>query len=293
MKRNLLQIVTLCLCIVLLVITVIQGKQLEELRDWTEYRLDNLEHSVSGQIANIPNQIGLELEEAEKVVTDFTLEPVGIDRENRAMLAEISVTLKKWYDDTAVTLLADTNSGPVSQPMENLGNGSFTAVLSIPLEGNYEATVNAQISGGGLIAREELCAWDNFHMFLPLQHCGSGWSGPEYYDGALHSDFHISFQNTDGEKTAVHNPEFQVYKNGQLVQTLKAVYAPSLSDDSSSYAVSAGAEGWCVECEEEDTIIIRFRCQDEFGLGYDFLFLNWTAEGEFIEDADLVLYWPE
>ena len=50
-------------------------------------------------------------------------------------------------------------------------------------------------------------------------------------------------------------------------------------------------------------IEIRFLCRDEYGLGYDFLFGNWTVEGENPEwDSmagamsglgDLELIWPE
>ena len=52
-------------------------------------------------------------------------------------------------------------------------------------------------------------------------------------------------------------------------------------------------KGVHVEFHEDDTIIIRFRCEDEFGLGYDFLFFTWTAEGEIFEEPDMTLFWPE
>ena len=55
--------------------------------------------------------------------------------------------------------------------------------------------------------------------------------------------------------------------------------------------------------KEGDVIEIRFLCQDEFGLGYDWLFANWTPEGEIPENqaaagvvsglGDLKLTWPE
>ena len=56
-------------------------------------------------------------------------------------------------------------------------------------------------------------------------------------------------------------------------------------------------------CDVGDVIEIRFRCEDEFGLGYDFLFQTWVAEGETADNQAsaggqsgsslLELYWPE
>jgi hypothetical protein len=37
---------------------------------------------------------------------------------------------------------------------------------------------------------------------------------------------------------------------------------------------------WQLECAAEDVIDIRFRCRDEYGLGYDFLFATWSADPE-------------
>lgn len=294
MKKNFLQILTLCLCIVLLVITIIQGMRLVEYRNWMEYRIDNLEQSVNGQTQRIADQVSRDLEEAGKTVADYTLEPVGIDPENRALLVDVSVTLKEWYEETEVTLLVETALEEVPLPMIAAGDGVFTGRLSVPLEGTCELSLYARISGGGRMEREYLGAWGDFSMLLPLQASGGGWSGPDYYDGAVHSDFYITLQGKDGEKVSVNNPEFRVYRNGELVQTLKAMYSISLSDDySSSYTVSVGPEGWSVECDEDDVIVIRFRCEDEFGLGYDFLFMNWTIEGEIINDSNMMLFWPE
>ena len=60
---------------------------------------------------------------------------------------------------------------------------------------------------------------------------------------------------------------------------------------------------WSVACEVGDVIEVRFRCEDEFGLGYDFLFQTWVAEGETADNqasaggqdgsVPLELYCPE
>lgn len=146
MKKNFLQILTLCLCIVLLVITIIQGMRLVEYRNWMEYRIDNLEQSVNGQTQRIADQVSRDLEEAGKTVADYTLEPVGIDPENRALLADVSVTLKEWYEETEVTLLVETALEEVPLPMTAAGDGVFTGRLSVPLEGTCELSLYARIS---------------------------------------------------------------------------------------------------------------------------------------------------
>ena len=67
---------------------------------------------------------------------------------------------------------------------------------------------------------------------------------------------------------------------------------------------AAEYEHWNMECEAGDNIDIRFRCEDTYGLGYDFLFANWVAVDETYDntqsaslsqgnDKPLELYWPE
>ena len=60
---------------------------------------------------------------------------------------------------------------------------------------------------------------------------------------------------------------------------------------------------WSVPCDIGDVIDIRFRCEDKYGLGYEFLFQSWLVEGDTVENQDgagaryesslLELYWPE
>lgn len=102
----------------------------------------------------------------------------------------------------------------------------------------------------------------------------------------------------------IQEPEFLIYRNGMLAQTLAAVIDPyaSASNDVCC-TVDTADHRWSMECEEGDVIEIRFFCQDEHGLGYDFLFAVWTPEGETPENqsvagvssglGDLRLTWPE
>ena len=304
MKKNWMQIVTLCLCAVLLAVTIVQAARLEEYLQLLENRIDNLSQSLSNEIQHISNSIGWELEEANRAVSDHALEPVGIDPENHALLADVTVTLKEWYEDTGITLLAEVGEKQVSQPMTADGSGTFGGRVSIPLEGDAGIDLTALISGGGLTRQEELGGWGDISMLLPLRSGGGGWSGPEYQDGVMTSDFSILIEGPRDGAVTVENPEYWIYRNGELVQTLRAVCSAGLSaDGGSSYTVDTGADWWSLECEPGDVIEIRFRCEDEFGLGYDFLFQTWTVPGETGEDeiisgadwsgAELKLYWPE
>lgn len=306
MKRNWLQIVTICLCAVLLVVVVVQGRRLDDYQLQLEQRMDELENSVSNEIQSISNNLAWELAEADKAISDYSLEPVGIDRENRALLADVSVTLKEWYEDTVVTLMAAVGEETVVMPMTMGEDGAFSGRLSLPLEGgNYEIILDAQVSGGGLTRQEELGGWGDYSMLLPLQQTGGGWGGPVYQDGVLTcSYFQILIEETDGEASLVRNPEFRFYRNGELVQTLEAVNDPhSTSESGYYYGVDSEDHAWSLECEPGDVVEVRFRCEDEFGLGYDFPFQSWFVEGEASEDqgsvsdhwndAALELYWPE
>ena len=96
----------------------------------------------------------------------------------------------------------------------------------------------------------------------------------------MSSQFNISITGQKDEAVVVNNPEFRVYRNGELVQELEAVAYPNDFDSSINYAVHKDHEKWSIECEVGDSIEIRFRCEDKYGLGYDFPFANWTAVEE-------------
>ena len=304
MKKNWMQIVTICLCGILLAVAFVQGKQLNEIQRQMDDRMDNLRDSVEHEIRNISNDIERELEEADKVVAEYVLKPQGIDKKTRSLQATASVTLKEWYEDTEIVLLAKIGGNELSLPMASDGNGSYTSQLSLPLEGNYEVFLDALVTGGGLTKKESLGGWGDISMLLPLQNSGGGWGGPEYRDGVMSSQFHITIRGENGTPAPVQNPQFLTFKNGELVQTQEAIEDPYTgASDGRCYTVNTENYEWNVQCDVGDVIEVRFRCEDEFGLGYDFLFLTWVAEGETAENQAsaggqsgstlLELYWPE
>lgn len=304
MKKNWMQIVTLCLCGVLLVVSIIQGKQLSELQRQMNSDMGSLRNKVELEIQNFTSYIERELEEANRVIAEHELQPNGIDKENRGLQTVASVTLKEWYEDTEITLLARIGTDELSLPMTSDGAGNYTSPLLLPLEGNYEVFLDALVSGGGLTKKESLGAWGEISMLLPLQNSGGGWSGPEYRDGVMSSQFHITIRGENGTPVPVQNPKFLTFKNGELVQTQNAIEDPyAEASDGRCYTVDDENYEWSVECDVGDEIEVRFRCEDEFGLGYDFLFQSWVAEGETADNqasaggqsgsALLELYWPE
>lgn len=304
MKKNWMQIVTLCLCGVLLVVTIAQGRQLSEFQRKMENQMDHLRSDVEHEIQYISNDIERELEEANRVVAEYALEPKGIDKENRSLQAEASVTLKEWYEDTQIVLLARVGNEELSLPTTADGNGTFSSQLSLPLEGNYEVFLDVLVTGGGLTKKETLSAWGEISMMLPLRNSGGGWSGPEYREGVMSSQFNITIEGQDAVPGPIQNPQFLTYKNGELVLTQDAVEDPYTSGTNAvCYTVDTENYDWSVACEVGDVIEVRFRCEDEFGLGYDFLFQTLVAEGETADNQasaggqdgsmPLELYWPE
>ena len=306
MKKNWMQMVTLCLCAVLLGVTVEQSLQISTLQRRMEHDMSDLRNEVSHEISNISNRIERELEEANRVVTEHTLEPKGIDKKTHSLQAEVSVTLKEWHEDTKIVLLAKVGEEERSLPMTTDGNGTYFGALSLPLEGDAGVYLDALVTSGGLTKKETLSVGSEISMLLPLRYGGGGWSGPEYGGGVMSSQFDIVIEGQNGKPkpNSIRDPQFLTYRNGELVQTQNAVEDPhSVAGNGFCYTVDTENNEWFVECATGDVIELRFRCEDEYGLGYDFLFQTWNADGDFAEhpsisgvygsSTPLILYWPE
>lgn len=308
MKKYLWQIITSGICVVLLVVVIAQGKKLDELSQKVDSKVDNLRYELQGEISNITNSIRSELEELDRVVLSKELKPMGIDADEKKLLANATLNLKEWQEDTKVTLYVTTGQEKLPVEMVTEGNGVFWTELALPCEIDAKNVIelDALISGGGITKKESLGAWGDISMLLPLRSDGAGWSGPTYKNGVMSSQFSISVAGQNGAEVIVNNPEFWIYKNGKLAQQLEAVPSTNFSSDGKNYTVDAADELWSIACETGDTIEIRFRCEDEYGLGYDFMFANWVA----VEETDASgtsqsagasygtsksfgLYWPE
>lgn len=299
---------SLILCAVLLVIALVQGAQFREYREQTNIQIRQLYQQLASQY-NLINQLydNVEdyVEEAMQVVTAYELQPSGVDAANRTLKADFSVELREWHEDTQVTLLASVNGTQSALPMTGNGAGIFSVPLSLPLDSveNFLLHLSVTVTGGGLTRQEDLGGWSELSLLLPLRYGGGGWSEPIYLGGTMQSDFTICIDGFDHHTVPVYEPTFHIYKNGELAQTVNAVLDPSYSTDSGyNYTVDTEDHLWSLPCDLGDVIEIHFLCQDEYGLGYDFLFQTWTAQvtpenqtgaGENTQAQTFTLFWPE
>ena len=327
MKNSWIQYFSLALCAVMLIIVIVQGRKLEEYQSQVNNQVESIRRSVNDDMQSIRYYVDNQLKKADKLVSSYELKPSGIDKDNHSLKAEVSVLLKEWYEDTEVELIATVGQQNVTIDMNGDGTGSFSGQISFPVEGNNEVFLSTQISGGGLTKKEELGGWSDFSMLLPLQSSGGGWSCPEYRDGVMSSQFSISIRGFGNEMlqvyeeqgipASVQNPEFHVYKNGELEQRLPAIASspedniriaaglePEMRAQISEITYSVGPD-WNIECEVGDVIDIHFVCQDNYGLGYDFFLQSWKVQSdeqdnyssgdvvsEYGNSEALTLFWP-
>ena len=306
MEKNIWQIITSGFCVILLVIIIAQGKKLDELSQKLDSKVDNLRYDLQSEVMNITNIVRSELKEVDRIVLNSELKPIGINKEDKKLLANAIINLKEWYKDTEVILYVTIGDEKLPVEMTSDGNGEFSAIVELPCEVDAKNIIELDVlvSSGELTKKESLGAWGDISMLLPLRSDGSGWSGPTYKNSIMSSQFNISIAGQNGAEVIVNNPEFWVYKNGEIAQKLEAVQSTYYSSDGKSYTINAQNELWSIDCKVGDNIVIRFRCEDEYGLGYDFLFANWVALEETNENSQsagasfgtsksLVLYWPE
>lgn len=303
MKKNGLQVISLLLNVVLLAGLFLVGSEVKELRREASSRQNYLVNEIDVLREQV-NSIRVTQREQTEFLKDHRFEPTGLNQETRLLEGTMNLSLRRWAADTAVTLLAELNGETWEIPMTG-ESGAFTAVVGLPVTGQGELIFEALITSQGETSREHVTGYGDFSMLLPLQTGGGGWDGPVYQDGVLSSQFHITIDGQDNQRPGtIENPEFRIYRNGEPVQTFGAVIDPSAGSSSGvCYTVDTEDHRWSLECDEGDVIEIRFLCQDEFGLGYDWLFANWTPEGEIPENqaaagvvsglGDLKLTWPE
>ena len=305
MKKNWISIVSLVLNVVLLVSVIGLAAKLERTEENLRGWIGHVEGEVQDSRESVVSRVESLLENTEKQVAEFSVEPVGVDADNRALEVSLRLNLRRWSADTTVTVVGTVGMDVLREVLSADADGSYSGTVSLPVESGTEIRLTAVITTGGVTTREKLGDWGEISMLLPLQAGGGGWDGPVYRHGALSSQFHITIDGRDNQKPGtIENPEFRIYRNGELVQTFGAVIDPTAGSSSGfCYTVDTEDYRWSLECDEGDVIGIRFLCQDEFGLGYDWLFANWTPEGEIPENhaaagvvsglGDLKLIWPE
>ena len=272
MKKNAIAIVSIVLNIALLLMVRSLSAQVESLRG-TVGRLEREVEEVSEEAGRLRR----EMSEAEKLCSDYSLDPTGLDAESKTLLADVFVTLKSWGEDTRVTLLVNQGGRETSFPMTHEGQGRFTVPVFVEVKSG-EVGLDTRITTAGVTTKEALGGWGDVSMLLPLQMSSWGWSDPSFDKGTLTLHSHsVSLQDRIGSTVPAWDTEFYVYINGEKTESIPAaaedfdVYGYHFEDYTLTHPVQVG-----------DQLSVAFACRDEYGLHYEFSLYTWDV----VETAD-------
>ena len=288
MKKNWFQILSLALNVVLLIALLMTRTELVNTRTILKSNLDGIAYRLSDVDDRITNLSAKQREQTESL-SDFSLEPTGLDPESHTLQADMSITLRRWTADTEVALAVTQNGQTTEQPMSGNG-GVFTAPVSLPVEDTGEVSFAANITAGGQTSREEVTSYSDLAVLLPLSNDSSGYGDPTYRGGNFQLQYDLGIRKQYG--TEVIAPVFQVLKNGETVRTLPAAISESTSssDPDVIYYTPASDDGNIeVSCQPKDTIELHLLCRDSFGLSYDFTVCTYEIDqdGTIVEEV-----WP-
>ena len=288
MKKNWFQILSLALNAVLLIALLMTRAELADTQNSLKNQLD----SVAWRLIDVQDQItDLSVRQREQTedLSDFSFEPTGLDPESHTLQADMSITLRRWTADTAVTLLITQNGQTAELPMTGT-DGVFATPVGLPVEQTGEVSFAANITAGGQTSREEVTSYSDIAMLLPLTNDSSGYGDPTYRGGSFQLQYDLGIRKQYG--TEVIDPVFQVLKNGEAVRTLPAAISESTSssDPDVIYYTPASDDGNIeVSCQPKDTIELHLLCRDSFGLSYDFTVCSYEIDqdGTIVEEV-----WP-
>lgn len=288
MKKNWFQILSLALNAVLLIALLMTRAELADTQNSLKNQLD----SIAWRLIDVQDQItDLSVRQREQTedLSDFSFEPTGLDPESHTLQADMSITLRRWTADTAVTLLITQNGQTAELPMTGT-DGVFATPVGLPVEQTGEVSFAVNITDGGQTSREEVTSYSDIAMLLPLTNDSSGYGDPTYRGGSFQLQYDLGIRKQYG--TEVIDPVFQVLKNGEAVRTLPAAISESTSssDPDVIYYTPASDDGNIeVSCQPKDTIELHLLCRDSFGLSYDFTVCSY----EIVQDGTIVEeVWP-
>ena len=288
MKKNWLQILSLALNVALLITLLVTRAELVNTRTILKSNLDGIAWRLSDMDERITNLSAKQREQTEDL-SDFSFEPTGLDPESHTLQADMSITLRRWTADTAVTLLITQNGQTAELPMTGT-DGVFATPVGLPVEQTGEVSFAVNITDGGQTSREEVTSYSDIAMLLPLTNDSSGYGDPTYRGGSFQLQYDLGIRKQYG--TEVIDPVFQVLKNGEAVRTLPAAISESTSssDPDVIYYTPASDDGNIeVSCQPKDTIELHLLCRDSFGLSYDFTVCSYEIDqdGTIVEEV-----WP-
>ena len=277
MKKNWFQILSLALNVALLIALLVTRWELMNTQTILKSNLDGIAYRLSDVDDRITNLSAKQREQTESL-SDFSFEPTGLDPESHTLQADMSITLRRWTADTAVTLAVTQNGRTTEQPMSGNG-GVFTALVSLPVEDTGEVSFAANITAGGQTSREEVTSYSDLAVLLPLSNDSSGYGDPTYRGGSFQLQYDLGIRKQYG--TEVIAPVFQVLKNGETVQTLPAKISESTfsgDPDVVYYTLASENGSIAVSCQPEDTVELHLLCRDSFGLSYDFTVCSYEID---------------
>lgn len=289
MKEKRFQNLSLALNAVLLIALFATRAELVDKQTILKSKLDDIAYRLSDMDDRITNLSAKQREQTEDL-SDFSFEPTGLDPESHTLQADMSITLRRWTADTAVTLLVTQNGQTAELPMTGT-DGVFTTPVGLPVEQTGEVFFAVNITDGGQTSREEVTSYSDIAMLLPLTNDGSGYGDPTYRGGSFQLQYDLGIRKQYG--TEVIDPVFQVLKNGETVQTLPVKISESTvsSDPDVVYYTPASENGGiAVSCQPEDTVELHLLCRDSFGLSYDFTVCTYEIDqdGTMVEEV-----WPD
>ena len=269
MKGKWFQIVSLALNAVLLIALLMTRAELVDTQTILKSQLDGIAWRLSNMDDRITNLSAKQREQTEDL-SDFSLEPTGLDPESHTLQANMNITLRRWAEDTAVTLLVTRNGETAELPMTGT-DGVFTVPVNLSLESMGEASFAVNITASGQTSREEVTSYSDLAILLPLVCNSSCCVAPTYQGGIFQIQYDMGIKKQYGAE--ISEPVFQVLKNGEAVRTLPAAISESTSssDPDVIYYTPASDDGNIeVSCQPKDTIELHLLCRDSVGLSYDF-----------------------
>ena len=304
MKRNWIALASLVLDLVLVALVLWQGSRLDTL----EQDLWNVQDNLMDRQDQVMDEMGAlrqDIQEGERLIADCSLEPAGLDPETRSVLLNASVTLKAWSADTTAALLLELDGQTTDAPLTHAGNGVFTGKAAVPVEENGSLTVTLLADTGGTVTREQAEFVYQLSDLLPVTDGATGTSAPYWEEGTLllRSGFSFCPYDRDHDYVEVRDPEFRLYRNGELILEEAAVYHPMSDDIPHCYYLREVNEDGLgqtipVDVQPGDELRLAFACQDQFGLAYEFTVDHWQVLKDDVvkvhldEDRLPTLTWP-
>ena len=281
MKKNWIALVSLALNLVLVALVLWQGS-----------RLDTLEQDLWNVQANLLDRQDQVMDEVDALREDVQEgEPV---------------TLKEWGEDTDAALLLELEGQTTEAPLTHGGNGVFTGEAAVPVEENGSLTVTLLADTGGTVTREQAEFVYQLSDLLPVTDGATGTSTPYWEEDTLllQSGFFFCPYDRDHDYVEVRDPEFRLYRNGELILEEAAVYHPMSDDIPYCYYLREVNEDGLgqtipVDAQPGDELRLAFACQDQFGLAYEFTVDHWQVLKDDAVDVSLdedfypTLTWPE